>query len=87
VDVEAQRMINRIYTYLAIAATILLALFGIHRSGKQSGKAQKQSEHDKQEIQRQEAQINEVTRQQKIVNDTAKLTSDDIDERLRRGGF
>ena len=79
--------LNRIYTYLATAGIILLALFGIHRSGKQSGKEQQQAKHDAQEIQRQEAHINEIRRHQEIIARNATTTGDDIINSLRDGEF
>jgi delta-aminolevulinic acid dehydratase/porphobilinogen synthase len=47
-------MINRIYTALAAAGIILLALFGIHRSGKKSGKAESKANTNEQILQNQE---------------------------------
>jgi uncharacterized membrane protein YhiD involved in acid resistance len=80
-------MINRIYTALAAAGIILLALFGIHRSGKQSGKQEQQAKHDAQEIQRQEAHINEVKRHQEIISRNASTHRDDVIDSLQGGEF
>ena len=67
---------HRIYTYLAIAGTILLALFGIHRSGKQSGKQQAEAKTNEQILQN--------AKEAKAVKDTVAGMSDDaVRKRLR----
>lgn len=69
-------MINRIYTYLAAAGIILLALFGIHRSGRKSGKIEERNGINEQILQN--------TKKAKTVEDAVAGMSDAERKRLRQ---
>jgi cAMP phosphodiesterase len=69
-----------IYAYLGLALTAISVLFGIHRSGKQSGKQQAEATHNAEQLK----QIKEV---QQRIHDAGHLSNDDVRDSLRKGDF
>lgn len=70
-------MINRIYAYLATAAAILLALFGIHRSGKRQGREETEAEVKEQHHEA----LQETIRQDRVV-ERGRADPDGMRQRL-----
>lgn len=73
-------MINRIYTALTAAGIILLALFGIHRSGKQAGKQQQEATHNAE-------QLKQIKAVQERIHHAGHISNDDVRDSLRKGDF
>ena len=73
-------MINRIYQYLTLSIGLLLVLFGIHRSGKKSGKAQSEATHNAE-------QLKQIKSVQERIHKAGHISNDDVRDSLRRGDF
>jgi predicted small metal-binding protein len=74
-------MINRIYAYLGFVLTALGALYGIHRSGKQSGKQQAEAKQDAEKLE-------QIQKMQKEIHKAGHLSNDDIRNiKMRKGDF
>lgn len=69
-------MLNKFYLWAAAIGAALLAVFSIHRDGRQKGKQQVEQE-------RQKEVIKNVETAKKVTDDVNRLTTDAKRQRLR----
>jgi hypothetical protein len=74
---------NTIMKWIGFIGLVISVLWSVRKSGRDAEKAV--SAQDKAE--RSEAELNAIKEHQQIIHDTAKLTSDDTNDRLRSGEF
>jgi hypothetical protein len=78
---------NGMIAMLGIIGTLLLAVFSIYRRGKSTGVAEQKAVNTTQELDRTEAVLNEIKRQQDAIQRNGNITRDDVDRSLREGKF
>jgi hypothetical protein len=78
---------NGMIALLGVIGTLMLAVFSIYRSGKSTGVAEQEAENTTQELERTEAVLNEIKRQQEAMQRNGNITRDDVDRSLREGKF